>query len=177
MVQLNFHQLLLFHHQDLLLWYIRIKGLWAKLGLNKQADLYQEDSETEMAEFLENRKKRHKWEIDYKKRFHIYALSSGSDWLTEASLHLDPDSDWKPVTCETKTKLQPINRLNYDYIEMVHQFGFVTLFSSAFPLAALCAFINNITEIRRDAMKYTQFTQVYMSHPGYPAHFSTETVR
>jgi len=42
---------------------------------------------------------------------------------------------------------------------MVHQFGFVTLFSSAFPLAALCAFINNITEIRRDAMKYTQFTQ------------------
>ena len=67
--------------QDFSLWYIRIKGLWAKLGLKAQTDLYQEDSETEMAEFLENRKNRHKWEIDFKERFQIDALSSGSDWL------------------------------------------------------------------------------------------------
>ncbi|ESO88117.1 hypothetical protein LOTGIDRAFT_126614, partial [Lottia gigantea] len=40
-----------------------------------------------------------------------------------------------------------------DYMEMVIQFGYVTLFSSAFPLAALCAFINNIIEIRSDAFK------------------------
>ena len=36
------------------------------------------------------------------------------------------------------------------------KFGFVALFSSAFPLASLCAFLNNILEIRRDANKYTQ---------------------
>ena len=36
---------------------------------------------------------------------------------------------------------------------MLVQFGYVTLFSSAFPLAALCALLNNIIEIRSDAFK------------------------
>ncbi|KAJ8304856.1 hypothetical protein KUTeg_018439 [Tegillarca granosa] len=40
-----------------------------------------------------------------------------------------------------------------DYLEMFIQFGYVTLFSSAFPLAALCAIVNNIIEIRSDAFK------------------------
>ncbi|KAG8454890.1 hypothetical protein GDO86_001206 [Hymenochirus boettgeri] len=40
-----------------------------------------------------------------------------------------------------------------DYQEMFVQFGYVVLFSSAFPLAAVCALINNIIEIRSDAFK------------------------
>uniref|UniRef100_A0A8C2KI99 Anoctamin n=1 Tax=Cyprinus carpio TaxID=7962 RepID=A0A8C2KI99_CYPCA len=40
-----------------------------------------------------------------------------------------------------------------DYQEMFIQFGYVVLFSSAFPLAAMCALINNIVEIRSDALK------------------------
>ena len=40
-----------------------------------------------------------------------------------------------------------------DYLEMFIQFGYVTLFSSAFPLAAACAFVNNVIEIRSDAFK------------------------
>ncbi|KAL2097617.1 hypothetical protein ACEWY4_006824 [Coilia grayii] len=40
-----------------------------------------------------------------------------------------------------------------DYQEMFIQFGYVVLFSSAFPLAAMCALINNIIEIRSDALK------------------------
>ncbi|XP_075404881.1 anoctamin-8 [Tenrec ecaudatus] len=40
-----------------------------------------------------------------------------------------------------------------DYQEMFVQFGYVVLFSSAFPLAALCALINNLIEIRSDAFK------------------------
>lgn len=36
---------------------------------------------------------------------------------------------------------------------MFIQFGYVVLFSSAFPLAALCALLNNIIEIRSDAFK------------------------
>ncbi|TRY53871.1 hypothetical protein DNTS_002813 [Danionella cerebrum] len=39
------------------------------------------------------------------------------------------------------------------YQEMFIQFGYVVLFSSAFPLAAMCALINNIIEIRSDALK------------------------
>ena len=34
------------------------------------------------------------------------------------------------------------------------QFGFVTIFVAAFPLAPLCALINNIIEIRLDAYKF-----------------------
>lgn len=36
---------------------------------------------------------------------------------------------------------------------MFVQFGYVVLFSSAFPLAALCALVNNLIEIRSDALK------------------------
>ena len=43
--------------------------------------------------------------------------------------------------------------LFYEYLEMVIQFGFVTIFVSAFPLAPLFALLNNIFEIRLDARK------------------------
>lgn len=36
---------------------------------------------------------------------------------------------------------------------MFIQLGYVVLFSSAFPLAALCALVNNLVEIRSDAFK------------------------
>ena len=35
------------------------------------------------------------------------------------------------------------------------QYGFVTLFVAAFPLAPLLALLNNVFEIRLDAYKYT----------------------
>lgn len=45
-----------------------------------------------------------------------------------------------------------------EYLEILIQFGFVTLFVAAFPLAPLCALINNIIEIRSDANKFvTQY--------------------
>ena len=40
-----------------------------------------------------------------------------------------------------------------DYSELLLQFGYVTLFSAAFPLAPLCALVNNVIEIRLDAVK------------------------
>lgn len=42
-----------------------------------------------------------------------------------------------------------------EYLEMVLQYGFVTIFVAAFPLAPICALINNIIEIRLDAYKFT----------------------
>ena len=38
---------------------------------------------------------------------------------------------------------------------LVIQYGFVTIFVAAFPLAPLLALINNVFEIRLDAYKYT----------------------
>uniref|UniRef100_A0A3B4GWY8 Anoctamin n=1 Tax=Pundamilia nyererei TaxID=303518 RepID=A0A3B4GWY8_9CICH len=40
-----------------------------------------------------------------------------------------------------------------EFLEMVIQFSFTTLFVAAFPLAPLLAFINNVIEIRLDAIK------------------------
>uniref|UniRef100_A0A0N5BL02 Anoctamin n=1 Tax=Strongyloides papillosus TaxID=174720 RepID=A0A0N5BL02_STREA len=41
-----------------------------------------------------------------------------------------------------------------EYLEMVIQFGFVTLFVTAFPLAPMFALLNNIIEVRIDAQKF-----------------------
>ena len=41
----------------------------------------------------------------------------------------------------------------YEYLEMVIQYGFVTIFVSAFPLAPFFALLNNIFELRLDAKK------------------------
>lgn len=46
-----------------------------------------------------------------------------------------------------------------DYLEMFIQYGYVILFSSAFPLAALCALLNNFIEIRTDAFKLCLYHQ------------------
>jgi len=40
-----------------------------------------------------------------------------------------------------------------EYCEMVIQFGYVTMFAASFPLAPLLAVLNNVVEIRTDALK------------------------
>ncbi|CAH0557355.1 unnamed protein product [Brassicogethes aeneus] len=50
-----------------------------------------------------------------------------------------------------------------DYLELFIQFGFVFLFSSVYPLAALWAVINNVIEIRADAFKLCRIFQRPMS--------------
>jgi len=42
----------------------------------------------------------------------------------------------------------------HEYLEMLIQFGFITIFVAAFPLAPLFALINNMVEIRGDAQKF-----------------------
>ncbi|XP_066503527.1 anoctamin-1a isoform X2 [Hoplias malabaricus] len=54
--------------------------------------------------------------------------------------------------------LNPYVGLNPEYMEMIIQFGMVTLFVASFPLAPLFALLNNIIEIRLDAKKFvTEF--------------------
>ena len=40
-----------------------------------------------------------------------------------------------------------------EYLELAIQYGFITLFVGAFPLAPLFALVNNALEIRLDAIK------------------------
>ncbi|XP_065837575.1 anoctamin-4-like isoform X2 [Oscarella lobularis] len=44
-----------------------------------------------------------------------------------------------------------------EYLEMVIQYGFITIFVAAFPLAPLFALLNNILEIRLDGKKFVTF--------------------
>ncbi|KAK5919300.1 hypothetical protein CgunFtcFv8_023203 [Champsocephalus gunnari] len=69
---------------------------------------------------------------------------------------IDPPEEPKTVTltqAEIESCMQTYEDTLLDYQEMFIQFGYVVLFSSAFPLAAMCALINNIIEIRSDALK------------------------
>ncbi|XP_037131220.1 anoctamin-8 isoform X1 [Syngnathus acus] len=69
---------------------------------------------------------------------------------------MDPPEEPQTVTlaqAEIESCMQTYEDTLQDYQEMFIQFGYVVLFSSAFPLAAMCALINNIIEIRSDALK------------------------
>ncbi|XP_059915599.1 anoctamin-8-like isoform X1 [Gadus macrocephalus] len=69
---------------------------------------------------------------------------------------IEPPAEPKGVTltqAQIESCMQTYEDTLQDYQEMFIQFGYVVLFSSAFPLAAMCALINNIIEIRSDALK------------------------
>ncbi|XP_043917785.1 anoctamin-7-like isoform X2 [Protopterus annectens] len=55
------------------------------------------------------------------------------------------EEDYELIECEG---------LFDEYLEMVLQFGFITIFVAAFPLAPLFALLNNWVEIRLDAQKF-----------------------
>jgi len=45
-----------------------------------------------------------------------------------------------------------------DYMELVIQFSFLTLFGISFPSCYIIAFLNNIAEIQVDKLKLVRFT-------------------
>ncbi|XP_066540933.1 anoctamin-1 [Hoplias malabaricus] len=51
-------------------------------------------------------------------------------------------------------ELEPFEGLSPEYMEMIIQYGFVTLFVASFPLAPVFALLNNVIEIRLDAAKF-----------------------
>ncbi|XP_055472765.1 anoctamin-7 [Psammomys obesus] len=59
-----------------------------------------------------------------------------------------------PARWEADYELLPCEGLFHEYLEMVLQFGFVTIFVAACPLAPLFALLNNWVEIRLDARKF-----------------------
>ncbi|XP_057602509.1 anoctamin-7 [Hippopotamus amphibius kiboko] len=57
---------------------------------------------------------------------------------------------------EADYELLPFEGLFDEYLEMVLQFGFITIFVAACPLAPLFALLNNWVEIRLDARKFVR---------------------
>uniref|UniRef100_A0AAX7VRV8 Anoctamin n=1 Tax=Astatotilapia calliptera TaxID=8154 RepID=A0AAX7VRV8_ASTCA len=82
--------------------------------------------------------------------------SSRVEPKTKRESWMDPPEERESTTltqAEMESCMQTYSDTFQDYQEMFVQFGYVVLFSSAFPLAAMCALINNIIEIRSDAFK------------------------
>ncbi|XP_077425169.1 anoctamin-2 isoform X2 [Vanacampus margaritifer] len=50
--------------------------------------------------------------------------------------------------------LEPFEGVSPEYMEMIIQYGFVSLFVASFPLAPAFALLNNVIEIRLDAAKF-----------------------
>lgn len=53
-----------------------------------------------------------------------------------------------------------------DYLELFLQFGYVSLFSCVYPLAAAFAVINNFTEVNSDALKMCRVFKRPFSEPS-----------
>ncbi|XP_062991101.1 anoctamin-2 [Elgaria multicarinata webbii] len=66
----------------------------------------------------------------------------------------DPNPSKQPQQWELDYVLEPFTGLTPEYMEMIIQFGFVTLFVASFPLAPVFALLNNVIEVRLDARKF-----------------------
>ncbi|XP_066864690.1 anoctamin-2 isoform X2 [Kogia breviceps] len=60
----------------------------------------------------------------------------------------------QPGQWDLDYSLEPYTGLTPEYMEMIIQFGFVTLFVASFPLAPVFALLNNVIEVRLDAKKF-----------------------
>ncbi|KAM4554443.1 anoctamin-10 [Fundulus diaphanus] len=72
----------------------------------------------------------------------------------------DPEED----KFRNQGTLPPFPGLFAEYIELLVQFGYLSLFSCVFPLTAILLLLNNITEIRSDAYKVCKLFR----KPFYP---------
>ncbi|XP_010609910.1 anoctamin-2 [Fukomys damarensis] len=66
----------------------------------------------------------------------------------------DPEHSKPPEQWDLDYSLEPYTGLTPEYMEMIIQFGFVTLFVASFPLAPVFALLNNVIEVRLDAKKF-----------------------
>jgi hypothetical protein len=74
----------------------------------------------------------------------------------------DPYDEWITEDQENEGEKESFWMMggpNLDYQEMMIQFGFVTLFSVAFPLVPFLALLNNLVEIRTDSMGMNETMQ------------------
>ncbi|KAI8334279.1 calcium-activated chloride channel-domain-containing protein [Chlamydoabsidia padenii] len=76
---------------------------------------------------------------------------------TDISLSPEDDTEFTKKL-HRETGLDEYN-IYTDYVEMVIQFGYVSMFSPVWPLTALCCVANNWVELRSDAVKICKYTR------------------
>lgn len=96
----------------------------------------------------------------------MYVVKEEAIPSTSAQWELDYDLDemgyyflvdeYMEISITNQNKLYESSSF-YKFKFLVIQYGFVTFFVAAFPLAPLCALINNILKIRTDASKFVKY--------------------
>ncbi|RLN57207.1 hypothetical protein BBJ29_006274 [Phytophthora kernoviae] len=87
------------------------------------------------------------------------AIMSSNAVIHEQCVRLEQASDraWEEAGLQQYDTFE-------DYTEMLVQFGYVSFFSLAFPLAPLLALLNNLFELRTDAFKLCHAKQRPLAH-------------
>ncbi|XP_057668249.1 anoctamin-2-like isoform X2 [Diorhabda carinulata] len=88
------------------------------------------------------------------KMYKTFIVTTGIDKADKEETALISCNQW---TEDYKLSEIESKSLYSEYLEMVLQYGFVTIFVTAFPLAPLFALINNILEMRLDAKKFLKY--------------------
>nr|XP_033812220.1 anoctamin-8 isoform X2 [Geotrypetes seraphini] len=103
----------------------------------------------EMAVILRHQRRRAGWGDGKEEEEREAKKQHRASWIDP------PEEDYATnlTQAEVESCMKQYEDTFQDYQEMFIQFGYVVLFSSAFPLAAVCALTNNIIEIRSDAFK------------------------
>jgi hypothetical protein len=65
-----------------------------------------------------------------------------------------------------ESQLEPYESTSDDYLEITLQFGYMTMFASTFPWAAIAALAYNALELRIDAKKLLSITQRTVAKPA-----------
>ncbi|RIB08528.1 calcium-activated chloride channel-domain-containing protein [Gigaspora rosea] len=95
--------------------------------------------------------------LPYLLRFGSFSMKKIKNGVTkDGGRNEDESAFLKRVRKEVKL---PVYEIYTDYAEMITQYGYVSLFSSIWPLSPLFAFINNWIELRSDAIKLCEHTR------------------
>lgn len=81
------------------------------------------------------------------------AMSKAKEFKTKGKQHYDQKEEAEFLERVRKECELEAYDVSGDYREMVMQFGYLSLFSVAWPLAACCFLVNNWVELRSDALK------------------------
>ncbi|KAK7420858.1 hypothetical protein QQZ08_010187 [Neonectria magnoliae] len=81
------------------------------------------------------------------------AMSKAKEFQTKGKQSYDHEEEAAFLERVRKECELEVYDVSGDYREMVMQFGYVSLFSVAWPLAACCFLVNNWIELRSDALK------------------------
>ncbi|CAH1180912.1 unnamed protein product [Phyllotreta striolata] len=88
------------------------------------------------------------------KMYKTFIITTGIEKAEKEEVALISCNQW---TEDYKLSELESRSLFAEYLEMVLQYGFITIFVTAFPLAPLFALINNVLEMRLDAKKFIKY--------------------